>query len=271
MITDDIREILRAGGTPKGSVAPLALSDEIPTYLLDQVAGLPWIDHLTLIAAVFTAQGMTRNTIFAMLCCLCPCFKTFFRPLDDDRKNTWNAESNVLFYLKGEFLPGDSISMRRTFWHRYKSVSHHLQNWLKTLPEDKQRRYRRYTLPILKLTDLDALMSEYAQRSQQQRLCVARAIATQPEVLLMDEPASALDPISTLRLEELILDLKLQYTIVIVTHNMQQAACASDYIVMMSMDEADRAGHVIEDGQTKQIFTNPHEAQTEAYMTGRFG
>ena len=106
---------------------------------------------------------------------------------------------------------------------------------------------------------------------QQQRLCVARAIATQPEVLLMDEPASALDPISTLRLEELIYDLKQQYTIVIVTHNMQQAARASDYTVMMSMDPSDRAGHVIEFGDTEQIFTNPRQPQTEAYVTGRFG
>src|SRR5690349_21845542 len=106
---------------------------------------------------------------------------------------------------------------------------------------------------------------------QQQRLCVARAIATQPEVLLMDEPASALDPISTLKLEELLYDLKQHYTIVIVTHNMQQAARASDYTVMMSMDPADRAGHVIEVGQTEQIFTNPRQPQTEAYVTGRFG
>jgi phosphate transport system ATP-binding protein len=106
---------------------------------------------------------------------------------------------------------------------------------------------------------------------QQQRLCVARAIATQPEVLLMDEPASALDPISTLRLEELIYELKQHYTIVIVTHNMQQAARASDHTVMMSMDPADRAGHVVEVGHTEQIFTNPRQPQTEAYVTGRFG
>ncbi|MEO7909336.1 MAG: phosphate ABC transporter ATP-binding protein PstB [Roseiflexaceae bacterium] len=106
---------------------------------------------------------------------------------------------------------------------------------------------------------------------QQQRLCVARAIATRPEVLLMDEPASALDPISTVRLEELIRELKKNYTILIVTHNMQQAARASDTTVMMSMDTEDRAGHIIEVGDTKQIFTNPRQPQTEAYVTGRFG
>ncbi len=106
---------------------------------------------------------------------------------------------------------------------------------------------------------------------QQQRLCIARALATRPEVLLMDEPASALDPISTLRIEELINDLKRRYTIVIVTHNMQQAARASDVTVMMTMDTTDRAGHVVEVGDTNQIFTNPRERQTEEYITGRFG
>jgi phosphate transport system ATP-binding protein len=106
---------------------------------------------------------------------------------------------------------------------------------------------------------------------QQQRLCIARAIATRPEVLLMDEPCSALDPIATLKIEELIADLKRNYTVVIVTHNMQQAARASDIAVMMNMDEADRAGHVIEVNDTDQLFTNPQHPQTEAYVSGRFG
>lgn len=109
VIGDDIGEILRTGDTPKGSVAPLTLSDEMTTYLVDQVAGMPWVDHLTLIAAVFTAQGMTRNTIFATLCCLHPRFKTFFRSLDGDRRNAWNAERNVLSYLKGEFVRAESL------------------------------------------------------------------------------------------------------------------------------------------------------------------
>ncbi len=107
---------------------------------------------------------------------------------------------------------------------------------------------------------------------QQQRLCIARAISIKPEVILMDEPASALDPIATLKIEELMQELKKQYTIVIVTHNMQQAARASDYTAMMMLiDRQTRAGTVIEFDDTKVIFTNPKDRRTEDYVTGRFG
>lgn len=100
---------------------------------------------------------------------------------------------------------------------------------------------------------------------QQQRLVIARAIAIEPEVILLDEPASALDPISTLKIEELINELKDQYTIVIVTHNMQQAARVSDYTAFMYM------GELIEFGETSELFTNPAKKQTEDYITGRYG
>ena len=100
---------------------------------------------------------------------------------------------------------------------------------------------------------------------QQQRLVIARAIAIEPEVLLLDEPASALDPISTLKIEELIFELKANYTIVIVTHNMQQAARVSDYTAFMYM------GKLVEMDETKKIFTTPTEKQTEDYITGRYG
>jgi phosphate transport system ATP-binding protein len=105
---------------------------------------------------------------------------------------------------------------------------------------------------------------------QQQRLCIARAIATNPDVILMDEPCSALDPRSTLQIEELMFELKEQYTIVIVTHNMQQAARASDYTVFLNMAD-DRAGYVVEEGPTLGIFTNPQNQLTEDYVSGRFG
>ena len=105
---------------------------------------------------------------------------------------------------------------------------------------------------------------------QQQRLCIARTIAVNPEVILMDEPCSALDPRSTLQIEELMDELKKEYTIVIVTHNMQQAARASDTTVFMTMG-ADRAGYVVEQGETVGIFTNPKHQLTEDYVSGRFG
>ncbi len=105
---------------------------------------------------------------------------------------------------------------------------------------------------------------------QQQRLCIARALAVEPAVILMDEPASALDPIATLKIEELMETLKDDYTIVIVTHNMQQAARVSDFTAFLMIDD-DRAGTLIEYGPTNQIFTNPRNKQTEAYVTGRFG
>ncbi len=105
---------------------------------------------------------------------------------------------------------------------------------------------------------------------QQQRLCIARALAVNPEAILMDEPCSALDPIATLQIEQLARDLAQSYAIVIVTHNMQQAARVSDDTVFMSVDEA-HTGFVVESGPTSQIFTNPQNKTTEDYITGRFG
>ncbi|MBF8286574.1 MAG: phosphate transporter, ATPase subunit, partial [Dehalococcoidia bacterium] len=98
----------------------------------------------------------------------------------------------------------------------------------------------------------------------------ARALATEPDIILMDEPCSALDPVATLKIEDLMRDLARNYTIVIVTHNMQQAARVSDYTMMMMMDE-NRSGVLVEYGPTRELFTNPKDKRTEDYITGRFG
>jgi len=105
---------------------------------------------------------------------------------------------------------------------------------------------------------------------QQQRLCIARAIANQPDVILMDEPCSALDPIATLKIEDLMRELVKDYTIVIVTHNMQQAARVSDYTAFMLTDER-ISGQLIEYGPTQELFTTPKDKRTEDYISGRFG
>ncbi len=109
---------------------------------------------------------------------------------------------------------------------------------------------------------------------QQQRLCIARTIAVEPDIVLMDEPCSALDPIATARIEDLMRELKATYTIVIVTHNMQQAARVSDYAAFLTTevsDEDDRTGALVEMGPTNEIFTTPKDSRTESYITGRFG
>ncbi len=105
---------------------------------------------------------------------------------------------------------------------------------------------------------------------QQQRLCIARALAIEPEVILMDEPCSALDPVATLRIEDLMRDLAKAYAIIIVTHNMQQAARVADVTAVMMMAD-DRSGEMIEVGPTRDVFTNPKDSRTEGYITGRFG
>jgi phosphate transport system ATP-binding protein len=105
---------------------------------------------------------------------------------------------------------------------------------------------------------------------QQQRLCIARAIAIEPDIILMDEPASALDPIATLKIEELMRELAKQFTIIIVTHNMQQASRISDHTAFLMVDDK-RRGYLVEFGETRQVFINPQDKRTEDYISGRFG
>ncbi len=123
----------------------------------------------------------------------------------------------------------------------------------------------------------DEVKDDYRKKSalslsggQQQRLCIARTLATEPEVVLMDEPCSALDPIATLKIEDLMNELRERYTIIIVTHNMQQAARVSERTAFFTMGE-DRAGYLVEEGDTSEMFTNPRERLTEDYVSGRFG
>ena len=123
-------------------------------------------------------------------------------------------------------------------------------------------------------TEVKGVLKKHAfelSGGQQQRLCIARALATRPEVMLMDEPASALDPISTQQIEDTIAELKPEVTIVIVTHNMQQAARISDQTAFMLRESMDTPAQLVEVGETKMMFTNPHDKRTEAYITGRFG
>ena len=120
---------------------------------------------------------------------------------------------------------------------------------------------------VMESLDQDALSLSLGQ---QQRLCIARVMAVKPDVILMDEPASALDPIATLRIEDLMRELVQNYTIVIVTHNMQQAARVSDQTGVFMLDES-QVGVMVEYGLTRQVFTNPQDRRTEGYITGRFG
>jgi phosphate transport system ATP-binding protein len=122
--------------------------------------------------------------------------------------------------------------------------------------------------------EVKATLQESGMRlsgGQQQRLCIARVIAVQPEVILFDEPCSAIDPVATQLIEDLMADLKRNYTMVIVTHNMQQAARVSDFTAFMLVEEQGQPGKLVEYGDTNTIFTNPEDERTERYITGRFG
>ena len=151
------------------------------------------------------------------------------------------------------------------------TVQENLQTGLGALPAAKRR------IPDLVWELFPVLHDMLTRRGgdlsggQQQRLCIARAIAVEPEVLLMDEPCSALDPISTLAIEDLIHDLKNQYTIIIVTHNMQQAARVSDETAFFNLESVGEPGRLIEVGSTTDIFSQPKHQQTEDYISGRFG
>ena len=146
-------------------------------------------------------------------------------------------------------------------------------NGIKLTKDELQRRVREALKKAALWEEVKDRLDAHAYSlsgGQQQRLCIARALAVEPEVLLLDEPTVSLDPISTAKIEELLISIKKDYTIIIVTHNMQQAARVSDYTAVMMLDE-NMVGRLIEFGPTKEVFTRPRDRRTEAYIAGRIG
>jgi phosphate transport system ATP-binding protein len=146
-------------------------------------------------------------------------------------------------------------------------------NGIKLTKDELQRRVREALKKAALWEEVKDRLDAHAYSlsgGQQQRLCIARALAVEPEVLLLDEPTVSLDPISTAKIEELLISIKKDYTIIIVTHNMQQAARVSDYTAVMMLDE-NMVGRLIEFGPTKEVFTRPRDRRTEAYIAGKVG
>ena len=189
------------------------------------------------------------------------------------RKNIYDPDVNPvvtrrrigMVFQRPNPFPTMSIFENAIAGARYTGLSRDPRE-LKLLAEEALRRAALWDEVKDKLDDPALSLSG----GQQQRLCIARALAVQPEVLLMDEPTSALDPLSTLKIEELMEHLATDFTVAIVTHNLQQAARVSNFTAFMLGDE-DRVGHLVEYAPTKQIFTHPTDPRTEAYISGRFG
>jgi phosphate transport system ATP-binding protein len=215
---------------------------------------------------------------------------TFIRTLNRMHEAVPGARMEGRVTLDGEDIYGagvDPTAVRRTIGMVFQrpnpfptmSVAGNVASGLKL--GDKRWARREIDEAVERAIRLAGLWEEVKDRlgkpgaslsgGQQQRLCIARAIAVEPEVLLMDEPCSALDPVSTLVIEDLIADLKDNYTVVIVTHNMQQAARVSDVTAFFNLTAAGEPGRLVEVGATSKIFTKPDDERTEAYITGRFG
>jgi phosphate transport system ATP-binding protein len=201
----------------------------------------------------------------------------------NDLVPTARTEGEVLYHGQNLYAPGvDPVEVRRRIGMVFQKANpfpksiydnvafgprvHGLKGNLDDLVEQSLRRAALWDEVKDKLRQSGLALSG----GQQQRLCIARAIAVEPAIILMDEPASALDPRATLQIEELMFELRTRYTIVIVTHNMQQAARASDFTIFMTMGD-DRAGYIVEQSRTIDIFTKPKDQLTEDYVSGRFG
>ncbi|MBK9715342.1 MAG: phosphate ABC transporter ATP-binding protein [Kouleothrix sp.] len=213
---------------------------------------------------------------------------TFLRAINrmHDQTPGSRAEGAILLDDKNIYSPEiDAVGLRRRVGMVFqrpnvfaKSIFDNVAFGLRVAGESNRRQIGERVEQALRQAALwDEVKDKLGQSAfslsggQQQRLCIARAVAVRPEVLLMDEPCSALDPVATLKVEELMLELRREYAIVIVTHNMQQAARASDETAFMLMDSTTRAGQLVEFGPTNQIFTRPRDKRTEDYVTGRFG
>ena len=213
---------------------------------------------------------------------------TFLRAINrmHDQTPGSRAEGAILLDGKNIYSPEiDAVGLRRRVGMVFqrpnvfaKSIFDNVAFGLRVAGESNRRQIGERVEQALRQAALwDEVKDKLGQSAfslsggQQQRLCIARAVAVRPEVLLMDEPCSALDPVATLKVEELMLELRREYAIVIVTHNMQQAARASDETAFMLMDSTTRAGQLVEFGPTNQIFTRPRDKRTEDYVTGRFG
>ena len=252
------------------------------------------VKHLTLFYGKFQALGdvslnIPENRITAIIGPSGCGKSTLLRSLNRMNDLTPNVRIEGEVLLDGEniYAPGrDVVDIRR----RIGMVFQRPNPFPKTIYENVAYGPRLYG--IHRKSDLDEIVEHSLQQAalwdevkdklgqsglaisggQQQRLCIARALAVEPEIILMDEPASALDPIATLKIEELMQSLKEDYTIVIVTHNMQQAARVSDYTAFMMLENAQtRTGKLVEFDATTKIFTQPKNQQTEDYITGRFG
>jgi len=273
------------------SPAPVAAAPPVP--YVPQTTGRIDIEHLNVYYGAFKAVNdvSMQITPHAITAIIGPsgCGKsTFLRTLNRMHELTPSAHLDGSVRLDGEDINGpdvDPVALRRVVGMVFQrpnpfptmSIYDNVIAGLRLTGRPRGTDFDEVVERCLRKAALwdevkDKLKSGGTSLSggQQQRLCIARALAVEPEVILMDEPASALDPVATLRIEELMAELRTSYTIVIVTHNMQQASRISDQTAFFTMG-TDRAGYLVEMDDTAQIFTNPKQQLTEDYVSGRFG
>jgi phosphate transport system ATP-binding protein len=278
---------------PSSQIAPTSTPEAAAPVVAEPTTGRIEIEDLNVYYGAFRAVRDVSMTItpHAITAIIGPsgCGKTtFLRTLNRMHELTPSARMEGSVRLDGEDVNGsdvDPVALRRVVGMVFQrpnpfptmSIYDNVVAGLKLTGRPRGTNFDDVVERCLRKAALwdevkDKLRSGGTSLSggQQQRLCIARALAVEPEVILMDEPASALDPVATLKIEELMAELRASYTIVIVTHNMQQASRISDHTAFFSMG-TDRAGFLVEMDETAQIFTNPKQQLTEDYVSGRFG